>query len=274
MEVETVIHDLGSLLFDLKVNFLAFLPKLLIALLIFLAGYLLARLVEYLFKKIIKRTNRLITSQKVKKHLQQKHLEQSSLFIGRTLYWIIIVIFLTIASEVMGIPVITAWLSGIVQYLPNVFAAIVIVFAGIIGGRIIADIILSATIKSGIAYGKVLSRVVQYSFLLITILIAIDQIGIDIALVTIIISIVLGALLFSAALSFGLGAKSAVSNIIASYYINNTYSAGNLVKINEVEGTIVQITSVSVIIDTQEGQVSIPAKVFNESTTVLLKKGQ
>ena len=274
MELDVLLNDIGNMLVDLKVSFLAFLPKFLIALLIFLAGYLLARLVEYLSKKIIKRTNRLITSQKVKKHLQQKHLEQSSLFIGKTLYWIILVIFITIASEVMGIPVITAWLSGIVQYLPNVFAAVVIVFVGIIGGRIIADIIMSATIKSGIAYGAVLSRVVQYSVLLITILIAIDQIGIDIALVTTVISIILGALLFSAALSFGLGAKSSVSNIIASYYIHNTYSAGNLVKVNDIEGTIIQITSTSVIMDTKEGQVSIPAKVFNDSTTVLLKKGQ
>ncbi|MBT8377668.1 MAG: mechanosensitive ion channel [Ignavibacteria bacterium] len=273
MGFEELLKDLNQLLFDFKVSFLAFLPKLILALVVFLIGYLIARFVQYLSKKFIRGTNRFITNKKVSKHFKQKHFEQSSIFISKTLYWIIIVMFLTIASEIMGVPVATAWLSGIVQYLPNILAAIIIVFVGIIGGKIVADIILSATIKSGVSYGNVLSRTVQYSILLFTILIAIDQIGIDIALVTIIVSVILGALLFGAALSFGLGAKTSVSNIIASYYVHNTYREGNTIKINNVEGTIVQITSTAVLIDTTDGQVSVPAKNFSELVSVLVKKG-
>ena len=273
MEFEELLKDLNQLLFDFKVSFLAFLPKFIFALIVFLIGYLIARLIQYLSKRFIRGTNRFITNKKISKHLQQKHLDQSAVFISKALYWIILVLFITISSEIMGIPVATAWLSGIVQYLPNILAAIIIVFVGIIGGKIVADIILSATIKSGVTYGNVLSRTVQYSILLITILIAIDQIGIDIALVTIIVSIILGSLLFGAALSFGLGAKTSVSNIIASYYIHNTYREGNSVKINNVEGTIIRITSTAVVIDTVDGQVSIPAKDFNEVISVLVKKG-
>ncbi len=273
MNFEQWMEDLGKLLLDFKDGLLAFLPKLIFAIVVFLIGYLIARLVQSLVKRFFKRTNKFITNQKIKKHLQQKHLEQSSAFISKTLYWIIIILFITIASEIMGLPVVTAWLSGIVLYLPNIFAAIIIVFVGIIGGRITADIILSATIKSGITYGGVLSRMVQYSILLITILIAIDQIGIDIALVTTILSIILAALFFGAALSFGLGAKTSVSNIIASYYIHNTYREGNTIKINNIEGKIIQISTTAVILDTPEGQVSIPAKEFNELTSVLINKG-
>ena len=273
MEFEELLKDLNQLLFDFKVSFLAFLPKFIFALIVFLIGYLIARLIQYLSKRFIRGTNRFITNKKISKHLQQKHLDQSAVFISKALYWIILVLFITISSEIMGIPVATAWLSGIVQYLPNILAAIIIVFVGIIGGKIVADIILSATIKSGVTYGNVLSRTVQYSILLITILIAIDQIGIDIALVTIIVSIILGSLLFGAALSFGLGAKTSVSNIIASYYIHNTYREGNSVKINNVEGTIIRITSTAVVIDTVDGQVSIPAKDFNKVISVLVKKG-
>jgi small-conductance mechanosensitive channel len=261
------------LLFDFKVSFVAFLPKFIFALIVFLIGYLIARLVQFLTKRFIRGTNRLIANQKISKHLQQKHFDQSSVFISKTLYWIIIVLFLTIASEIMGIPVATAWLTGIVQYLPNILAAIIIVLVGIIGGKIVADIIITATIKSGVSYGTVLSKTIQYSILLITILIAIDQIGIDIALVTIILSIILGSLLFGAALSFGLGAKTSVSNIIASYYVQSSYEAGNKIKINNIEGTITQITSTAVLLETSEGQVSVPTKEFSEANSTLLKKG-
>jgi len=273
MEFEELLKDLNQLLFDFKVSFLAFLPKFIFALIVFLIGYLIGRLVQYLSKRFIRGTNRFITNKKVSKHLQQRHLDQSAVFISKALYWIILVLFITISSEIMGIPVATAWLSGIVQYLPNILAAIIIVFVGIIGGKIVGDIILSATIRSGVSYGNVLSKMVQYSILLITILVAIEQIGIDIALVTIIIDIILAALLFGAALSFGLGAKTSVSNIIASYYVHNSYRAGDKIRINNVEGTIIQITSTAVILETPEGQITIPSKEFSEQTSMLLKKG-
>lgn len=274
MEFEKILEDLDQMLIGFKTHLLAFLPKFIFALLVFFIGYILARLIQTLVKRFIKSTNRFITNQKVKKHLQQKHLDKSAIFISKTLYWIILILFITIASEIMGIPVITAWLSGIVQYLPNIFAAIIIVFVGIIGGKITADILMTATIKSGVIYGRVLSRAVQYSILLITILIAIEQLGIVIAIVTTIISIILAALLFGAALSFGLGAKTSVSNIIASYYVHNTYKVGDTIKINNIEGTIIQIASTAVILETSDGQVSIPARVFNELVSILVMKGE
>lgn len=266
------LDDLGNLLLEFKDNLILFLPKFIFALLVFFAGYLIARLVQALIKRFVRNADRFVANQKLKRHIQKRDLEQSSVFISRTLYWIIIILFITLASEIMGLPVITTWLSGIVQYLPNIFAAIIIVFVGIIGGRVLADVILSATTKAGISYGNVISKIVQYSVVLITILIAIDQIGIDITLLTIILSVVVAVLLFGAALSFGLGAKTSVSNILASYYLHNIYKEGNTVRINNLEGKIIQITSTAVLLDTPDGQVSIPAKDFNENTSVLIKK--
>ena len=272
MNFKQWLEDLGNLFLEIKDTLVAFLPKLIFALIVFFIGFLIARFVQAVVKRFVRNIDRFVTNQRLKSHLQKRDLEHSSIFISKTLYWVILILFITLSSEIMGLPVITAWLSGIVQYLPNIFAAIIIVFVGIIGGRISADVILSATTKTGITYGYVLSKIVQYSILLITILIAIDQIGIDIALLTTILSVVIAALLFGAALSFGLGAKTSVSNILASYYLHNTYKEGNRIRINNIEGKIVQITSTTVILDTADGQVSVPAKDFNEYTSVLIKK--
>ena len=40
----------------------------------------------------------------------------------------------------------------------------------------------------------------------------------------------------------------------------------------EIEGRIIQIAPTLVVLDTADGQVSIPAKEFNETATTLLKK--
>ena len=273
MNVEQLLKDLGNILLNLKDTLIVFLPKFIFALLVFLMGYLIARLIQSLVKRLVQNSDRFIMKSKLKDHFQKRDLEQSSIFISKTIFWIILILFITIASEIMGLPVFTAWLSGIVQYLPNIIAAIVIVFVGIIGGRILADIILSTTSKAGVTYANVISKMVQYSILLISILIAIDQIGIDIMLLTIILSVVIAALLFGAALSFGLGAKTSVSNILASYYLHDTYKEGNTVRINNIEGKIIEITTTSVVIDTTDGRISIPAKEFSERSSALIKKG-
>ena len=85
-------------------------------------------------------------------------------------------------------------------------------------------------------------------------------------------TIALAVLLFGAALAFGLGAKTSVSNILGSYYFQKTYQVGNRVQIGEIVGLIVQISATTILLDTKSGKVSIPSKVFNEEKTILLTK--
>jgi small-conductance mechanosensitive channel len=85
-----------------------------------------------------------------------------------------------------------------------------------------------------------------------------------------IIDIGFAALLFGAALAFGLGAKTAVSNILATFYVRKMYKVGDQVKIDDIQGKIAKIDDTSVVIDTQAGQVIVPAKNFSESKSFLI----
>jgi small-conductance mechanosensitive channel len=145
-------------------------------------------------------------------------------------------------------------------------------FFGIIFSRLVSDLIKNASLKSGISNSQTLGKVARYIILVITIIIAIDQIGVDISFLTHLLYILLAVLLFGAALAFGLGAKTSVSNILASYYISRIYSEGNIIRIGEHEGRIIKITSTSVFLETESGQVIVPAKEFNEQKSILIEK--
>jgi len=82
--------------------------------------------------------------------------------------------------------------------------------------------------------------------------------------------VVVGATLAGAGLAFGLGARTAVSNIISSYYVAQAYSVGQSVRVGGVEGKIVQTTPAAVFVAGPEGRVMIPAKQFSEQASVLL----
>ena len=266
-----LLQELGALIIQLKSNLIAILPKLIFAIVIVLIGILFAHFFRSLVKRSIKNLDRLISNKNLQR-LEHIRIGGSADLSGKVVYWIILFFFATAATQVLGLPVITIWLGGLMHYLPNILAAVIIVFLGIVGGTLLRDIIASASTTAGLLYGNVLGRIAQSTILLIAILIAVNQVGIDISIVSRVIEIVLAAILFSAALAFGLGARTSVSNILASYYLQSRYRQGQFIKIGDVEGEIIQITPTAVIIETTEGQVSVPAGIFSKSTSTMLNK--
>jgi len=267
------VENFIKLFSQFKQSLFQFLPNVIASLLIFLAGLLFARLVKTLTERFINRADRLIPNKKIRTRVKRFIAEKPvSPVISSFLFWIIVFFFLTAATEALGLPVVTAWLSGVADYLPRILAAALIGIAGIIGGIIVRDIIVTATASTGFIYGETLGKVTQTTIILITIIIGIEQVGIDITLLTSLITIIIGALLFGATLAFGLGARTSVSNILASYYLKKTYQVGHMVKIGDREGRIVQITPVAVILDATEGQVYIPAAEFSETASILVTK--
>ena len=272
MSFDQLLDDLSKLLVQIRENIIAILPNLLYAIIIVLIGVLVARLLQAVVNRFIKNLHRLIPGKKWQSGLKQIRPERSGQLMGKIVYWTIIVFFLTAATEVLGLPIITSWLSGLGLYLPNILIAAAIIFLGVIGGRLLRDIITTASGTVVLIYGHILGRLAQYGIILITIMIAVEQVGINVAILTGVIDILLAAILFGAALAFGLGARTSVSNILASYYVQNRYREGQTLKIGDIEGRIIQITSTAVIIETAEGQISVPAKKFSEDASTLLKR--
>jgi small-conductance mechanosensitive channel len=101
-------------------------------------------------------------------------------------------------------------------------------------------------------------------------IVAFDQLGIQVTFLTVLAAIVTGSLLGGAALAFGLGARTAVSNIIASHYLLKIYRVGHHVRVGGFEGRIVDITPTAVVIATADGQAVVPAKEFSERASLLL----
>ena len=272
MNFQQILDNVNQFLISLKDTTLLFLPKFVLAIIIVIIGYLVASLIKKVVKGLFRRVKTIVTKPKYSKYITTQNIEDLSVFTGKALFWIVLFFSFTIATESIGLPILTAWMSRIIEYLPNIFAAIIVLIAGFVGARIIADLLISAFQKTGIFYGTAFIMTIQYSIVLVSILIAINQIGIDISLFITIISILLAGFLLAAALSFAFGAKTTVSNIIASYYVNNTYKVNDEIKINDLSGKIIEITSTAIKLESSDGTVYIPAKDFNEYYSLLIRK--
>jgi small-conductance mechanosensitive channel len=180
-------------------------------------------------------------------------------------------LFFTAATETLGLPVVATWLGGVSTYLPRVLVAVLILLAGFLAGNLARDAITAAATAANINYGPLLGRLVYVAILLIAAVTGIDQVGIESRFLTATITIVISSVVGAAALAFGLGAKTAVSNIIASHYLRQIYRTGHLVKVGEVQGKITEITNTVVILESPHGRLAVPAKEFSESVSILLR---
>ena len=272
MDIEAFTSNLNEFFTQIWDGFIGIAPNLLLALLTFGIGYFIARICQSLLRRFLQNLDRLFTSSRMRIEFRKVNLDRMAGFLGKAVFWIILVLSLTLATQILGLPVVTTWLNGLVQYLPDILIALAIIFLGIIGSTLLRDLITTASGKAGLVYGTVLGRITQYGLLFITIMIAADQVGVNIGFMTEVIDILLAAVLFGAALAFGLGARTSVSNILGSYYLQSRYKVGQTIRIAGTEGRIIQITPTMVIIESGEGQITIPAKKFNELISKLIIK--
>jgi hypothetical protein len=251
----------------------------LIAVLILALGFALALLVERLSRKLIGKAAAVFARR------GQGFAEQSServeRMVSRTLYWIVIVLAVMAATETLGLPVVTTWLSSVASFLPRVAVAVVIAALGTLAGRATRHMITGAASSAQLPAAGRLGRLAQIAILVGTALVAIEQLGIEISLLKITLLILLSALLAGAALAFGLGSQHLVANILSAYYVQKLYQVGQTVRLEPalhgpsgsivaLEGRIARITDTAVIVESADGEVVVPAREITDRRSTLV----
>lgn len=268
--MDKILEEVNQLFSNLVTSTIHLIPNLLFASGIFVVGFLFSKIFQRLIKRFILYLHTVINN-KLGASALSVNLQGAATFISKTFFWGIIIFTLMLATQILGMTILSKWLDGLILYLPNILASVIIIFVGFIVGELISNIVASAATKTSITNGTYLGRFIKYIILFISIIIAIDQIGFDILFLTNLVTLILAVLLFGAALAFGLGAQTSVSNILGSYYVHKNYQVGNTVQLGEIVGIIVKIRSTNVVLETTSGLVSIPSKDFNEEKTTLVK---
>jgi small-conductance mechanosensitive channel len=273
MGVDSFLTELWVIFSNLKQSLVEMLPNLLGALAIILVGFLVAYLAKALVIRLVGRAHLLIPKPslraRVKVFIEDKPVPR---IVGGTLFWLLIFLFLTAAAETLALPVLSMWLSALTGFMPRILVAVLIATGGILFGAILRDIVVTGATSAGIVYGQLMGHLVRAAVVVVAVFVAVDQVGIDVSFLQSAFIVGLAALLLGAALAFGFGAKTSVGNILAAYYLQQTYQVGDEIMIGEKQGTIAEIGPVAVILESPEGRTCIPAAEFSRHSSVLLSK--
>ena len=130
--METQFEDIG----DRIVNFL---PDLLGALLVLLVGWLIARGIKALIVKMLRKTT---WDERV---FGTDNIKDTNVFVGNIFYYLIMIIVLLIALEILGISEVLTPLENMINefllFIPNLIGAVLIAFIGYVLAKFVANLI-------------------------------------------------------------------------------------------------------------------------------------
>jgi small-conductance mechanosensitive channel len=262
---------LGTTVVEVTQQIIGYFPTLLGAVALLITGWLIALGVRALSLRLLKGLDRVWYRLVLKSGLPEVRDREFPLHIlGTILFWVVILFFLTAATEVLGLRIFTVWLSKVVEYLPTILGSALIILAGVLISGLIRDLVSAGATSAGMTHGDLLGRVSQGIVLATVLVIGANQIGIDVTLLVIIFGIVAGSMLGAVALAFGLGARSFVSNLISAREVRRMYKVGDTIRIGETEGTISEITQTTLILESDNSRFVVPAKEFNDRISALL----
>ena len=190
--------------------------------------------------------------------------------VASILFWITLFVFVTAALDTAGLTAVSAWLERIVEFLPGIVTGGLIILVGYILSALVRDVTLAAAHAAEFTESVVISRLAQGITLVTAMVIGLDQIGIDVTFLTTMLGVTSAAVLFGFALAFGLGARSLVSNLIAAHHLRDILEPGQDIRVGEYEGTVLEVSTTAIILDTPEGRTSLPASLYQEQAMVML----
>lgn len=247
-----------------------FLPSILGAFLLLLFGWVVARVLRSVAVRSAFVIDRMLARFTSSGSAERAKLPQSSArVLGSIVFWLVLLFFITAATQVLGLDAFTAWLAGVVNYVPTLFSGALIVAAGFLLSRLARDVVMATSGVAGSRQRELLGRTVQAIILVTALLVGADQIGIKVTFLVIVAAVAGATVAMSVALALSLGARNYVANLIGGHHFRHTYSVGQMVRVAGFEGRILDLTPVTVVLETEEGRVTIPAKVFGEEAIVL-----
>lgn len=281
MDAQTWAAQLSDSIGRVALKVLDYLPNILGALALVLIGWIVARVLRAVVSRIAKgilytvSRQRVGSAKAVDAHTQQSRTWQTTpVIVGAVVYWTVLLFFIAAAVETLGLRAVSNFVGLVTAYLPRVLAGILILLVGIWAGEFVRLLLTRAAARAELAWGDLLARFAQIMVVLVMAIIAIDQIGIESMILTVTVATFFAATFGAAAVAFGLGARSSVSNILASRYVRKAYVIGDVVRVGDYEGQIIEITDTAVMLESEKGRVMVPAQRFNEESSLLVKRGE
>lgn len=220
-QVSMVLEPVRAFLIQLG----AFLPKLIIAVIILLAGWLLAKAIKLAVVKGLRSVNFNVVTERagIDSFLQQGGAKTDTIdILGILVYWLVILAALMIAFNSLGLALVTELIGRIAMFVPKVMVAVLVLVFGAYFSRFIDNAITTYGKNVGLEDAELLGRLARYAIMIFVVLIALEQVQVATELVRLSFLILLAGVVLALALAFGIGSQNRAAELLERWWPKQT----------------------------------------------------
>ncbi len=211
-------NGLNSSINSVGVGTIQFLPKIIVAIIIFIAGWAVGVLIGRVVDQIVKsmKFDKVLAGARFEEVLSRAGFTlNSGAFLGGLVKWFVIVIFLVAAFDVLGLAQVNLFLQDVVLvYLPQVIAAVLILLIAAVIADAMQKVVVGSAKAAEIISANLLGAITKYSIWIFAILIALSQLGIAPQFMYTLFTGIVAMLALAGGLAFGLGGRDAATQYI------------------------------------------------------------
>ncbi len=263
---------LVNIVTDLIGQLVSFVPRLVSAVIILLIGVLVAKLV----KKIVQTVLAKVGLDRIGEKLNEIDLVKSlnrpvkiSAVIAQVLFFFIILIFATAATELVRIAALTDLIVGVTRLIPKLIVAGIIIVVGLLIADSLKKLVISLCQSFNIKGGRMLGSLVFFFLFVITLINALGQTGLNTQLLESSFMLLVGGTIFAFAIGYGIASRDVLANILSSFYSKNRYRTGQVIQVDGVKGVIMQLDTTSISLRTEDTITVLPLQTLQTRTVII-----
>jgi hypothetical protein len=218
---EMIITELSQALHELGRGFAHFLPRLIVMLILAMAGWVVA----YVAKIVLRSILRIIKFEKLSENagasqlLTKVALPPATEVSSRFVFWLAWLGFILLGLSVLGIPGLQEEITRFFLFLPRLFLAIVIMFLGLITASFFSRAALLAAVNANVPSPRVLSLAVRSVIIVFVLSIFFEELGVAEQTMLIAFGIAFGSLMLGLAIAFGMGGRHLAESLLEKSFV-------------------------------------------------------
>ena len=178
---------------------------------------------------------------------------------ARGVMWFLIAVAVIVAASLLAPHLLADIPAQVLRFLPRLGVALVILWVGAVVANLLRQVVEASLAGIQVAQAAVIGRIAYWVVLGLAILMAADQLGVETGVLQTALFMMLLIAGVAVAIAAGLGGRALAGNVIAGRYVDDRFTVGEQIEVDEWKGTIVEVGLASVTISDSQGElVEIP----------------
>lgn len=219
---DMIISELSEALQELIRGIAHFLPRVIVMLIIALAGWVIAYLLKAILRSMLRlvRFDRLSENAGAAQLLNQAALPSSTELLSRFVFWVAWLGFILLGVSVLGIVGLREHIAKLFLFLPRLFVALFIVFFGLLAASFFSRAALLAAVNANLPSPRLLSLSARVMIIIFVLSMVFEELGLAEQTVLVAFGIAFGAFMFGLAIAFGMGGRNLARQFLERRFVH------------------------------------------------------